>query len=157
MRFTVYSDLSTSLVQAFLFRIGKLNNMQGELWCKEREKKLTINEIGKSKGKISNPTSIKLAKMKDNLQHICVYNLVTSDFFNIMHPYYYLTKNEENSRTSSFEEGVPDVGQNVAHEPISYYYGQVLIGCPLKAYWAKGEFLGPHTCCRISPREHKYL
>ena len=50
-----------------------------------------------------------------------------------------------------------DVGQNVAHEPISYYYGQVVIGGPLKAYWAKGESLGHDTCCGISPRDHKYI
>ena len=103
------------------------------------KKKFTSNE---KRGRISNPNSMKLAKMKDNLQHIRVYNIVTSDFFNIMHPDYYLTKNKENSRTSSFEEVAPDVGQNVAHEPISYYYGTVLIGGPLKAYWAKGESLG---------------
>ena len=38
-----------------------------------------------------------------NLQHISVWNLGTSDIFNIIHRYE-LTKNEENSRTSSFEE-----------------------------------------------------
>ena len=47
----------------------------------------------------------------NSLQHICVWNLGTSDVFNIIHPYYYLTENEQNSRTSTFEEGAPDVGQ----------------------------------------------
>ena len=93
----------------------------------------------------------------NNLQHICAWNLGTSDIFNIIHPYYYLTENEENSRTSSFEEGAPDVGQIVAQEPIFHYYGQVLIGGPLNAYWARGASLGPDTFVIKSPWDHKYL
>ena len=89
--------------------------------------------------------------------HICVWNLGTSEFFNIIQHYYYHTKNQENSRMSSFEEGAPDVGHNVAQEPISFYYGQVLIGGPFKAYWALGESLGPDTFVRKSPRDHQYL
>ena len=51
----------------------------------------------------------------------------------------------------------PDVGQNVTNEPIFYYYGQVLIGGPFNAYWAKGASLGPDTFVRKSPSDHKYL
>ena len=54
-------------------------------------------------------------------------------------------------------EFLADVGHNVAHEPISFYYGQVLIGGPFKAYWALGESLGPDTFIRKSPRDHQYL
>ena len=50
-----------------------------------------------------------------------------SNIFHLSHHSIYLTENEENSRTSSFEEGAPNVAQNVAQEPIFYYYGQVLI------------------------------
>ena len=50
-----------------------------------------------------------------------------------------------------------DVGQTVAREPIFYYYGQVLIGGPFKAFWALGESLGPNTFVRKSPRDQKYL
>ena len=50
-----------------------------------------------------------------------------------------------------------DVGQTVAQEPIFYYYGQVLIGCPFKAFWALGESLGPDTSIRKSPWDQKYL
>ena len=54
-------------------------------------------------------------------------------------------------------EYVIDVAQNVAQEPIFYYYGQVLIGGPFKGFWALGESLGPDTSVRQSPRDHKYL
>ena len=97
------------------------------------------------------------AREHKNLQQICVWNLGTFDVFNIIHAYQYHTKIEENSRTSSFEEGAPDAGQNVAQEPISFYYGQVLIGGPFKASWALGESLGPDTFVRQSPRDHQYL
>ena len=50
-----------------------------------------------------------------------------------------------------------DVAQNVAQEPILCYSGQVHIGGLLKAYWAKGESLGPDRLCGISSRDHKYL
>ena len=50
-----------------------------------------------------------------------------------------------------------DVAQNKAQEPIFCYYGQVHIGGPLNAYWAKRESLGPNTYCGILPRDHKYL
>ena len=53
-------------------------------------------------------------------------------------------------------EGHTDVGQTVAQEPIFYYYGHVLIGGPLKAFWALGESLEPNTFVRKSPRDHKY-
>ena len=58
---------------------------------------------------------------------------------------------------ASFEEVAPDVGQNVAQEPIFYYSGQVLIGGPFKALWALGESIGPDTFFRQSPRDHKHL
>ena len=83
----------------------------------------------------------KLAKIKYNIEHISVWNLGTSDIFNIIHRYE-LTENEENSRTSSFEEGAPDVAQNITKEPIFCYSRQVHIGGPLNAYWADGESLG---------------
>ena len=49
------------------------------------------------------------------------------------------------------------VAQNVAQELNFCYSGQVLIECPLKAYWAKGETLGPNIFWQISPTDHKYL
>ena len=62
-----------------------------------------------------------------------------------------------NSRTSSFQEGAPDVGHTIAQEPSFYYYGPVLIEGPLTGYWALGESLGPDTFVRKSPRDHNYL
>ena len=50
-----------------------------------------------------------------------------------------------------------DVAQNAAQEPTLYYSGPIFIGGPLKAYWAKGESLGPDTSVRQSPRDHQYL
>ena len=50
-----------------------------------------------------------------------------------------------------------DAAQNVAQEPIFYYYGQVLIGGPFKGFWALRESLGPDTFVKQSPRDHKYL
>ena len=66
-------------------------------------------------------------------------------------------RNEGNSRTSLFQEGAPDVAQNIAHEPIFCYSGQVHIGGPLNAYWALGESLGRDTSVRKSPWDHQYL
>ena len=83
--------------------------------------------------------------------------LVPLSFFNIIQQYYYLTKNQENSRTSSFKEGALDASHNVAQEPISFYYGKVLIGGPFKAYWALGESLGPDTFVIKFSRDHQYL
>ena len=53
--------------------------------------------------------------------------------------------------------GVTDVAQNAAQEPTLYYSGPIFIGGPLKAYWAKGESLGPDTSIRQSPKDHQYL
>ena len=66
------------------------------------------------------------------------------------------------SRWSSFQAKMPrmwsiDVAHNAAQEPTLYYSGPIFIGGPLKAYWAKGESLGPDTFVRKSPRDHNYL
>ena len=71
--------------------------------------------------------------------------------------YHFLAESKANSRTSLFEEGASDVGQNVAQEPILYYSVLIYIGGPLNAYWAKGASLGPDTFVRKSPWDHKYL
>ena len=49
------------------------------------------------------------------------------------------------------------VAQNLAQEPIFYYYGQIYIGGSFKAFWAMGESLGSDTFIQKSPREYKYL
>ena len=72
-------------------------------------------------------------------------------------PYHFLADSKANSRTSLFEEGAPDVGQNVAQEPTLYYSGPIYIGDPLNAYWAKGTSLGLDTFVRKSPWDQKYL
>ena len=154
--FTVRRDVYTTRVEALLLQACMHNNMEEIKWWRERGKGVTTNDRWKCKEQISNATYRKLAKIEYNLQYISVCNLGTFDIFNIIHPYK-LTENEENSRTSSFEEGAPDVGQNVAQEPIFYYSGQVLIGGPFKALWALGESLGPDTFFRQSPRDHKHL
>ena len=71
--------------------------------------------------------------------------------------YHFLAESKANSRTSLFEEGASDVGQNVSQEPTLYYYGLIYIGGTLNAYWAKGASLGPDTFVRKSPWDHKYL
>ena len=50
-----------------------------------------------------------------------------------------------------------DVAQNIAQELIFYCYGEILIGGPLKAFWALGESRGPDTSVRKSPWDQKYL
>ena len=105
---------------------------------------------------------VRLEPSHSKQRSITTYNIYVAGIFvlltySILFTLIYLTENEENSRTSSFEEGAPDVGQNVTHEPIFYYYGQVLIGGPLNAYWAKGASLRPDTFVRKSPWDHKYL
>ena len=50
-----------------------------------------------------------------------------------------------------------DVAQNAAQESTLYYSGPIFIRGPLKAYWAKGESLGPDTYVRQSTRDHQYL
>ena len=52
---------------------------------------------------------------------------------------------------------VCDVAQNIAQELIFYCYGQILIGGPLKAFWALGESRGPDTSVKKSPWDQKYL
>ena len=39
--------------------------------------------------------------------------------------YHFLADSKANSKTSLFEEGPPDVGQNVAQEPTLYYSGPI--------------------------------
>ena len=78
----------------------------------------TRNDMRKCKGRTSNPTYKKLAKMKYNLLLKPVWNLGISKFFGISHLYYYLTENEDNFTTISFEEGAPDIAQNGAQVPI---------------------------------------
>ena len=109
MHFQVCCDVYTTRVQALLFQAWIYNNMEEVKWWRERGKGVTTNDMWKCKERISNPTYRKLAKIKYNLQHISVWNPGTSNIFNIIHRYE-LTENEENSRTSSFEEGVPDAG-----------------------------------------------
>ena len=72
-------------------------------------------------------------------------------------PYHFLADTKANSKMSLFEEGPPDVGQNVAQEPTLYYSGPIYIRDPLNAYWAKGASLGPDTFVRKSPWDQKYL
>ena len=45
-------------------------------------------------------------------------NLVISNTFNVSGIYEYFLTTSDNSRSSSFEEGVPDVPQYVVQEPI---------------------------------------
>ena len=60
-------------------------------------------------------------------------------------PYHFLAESKANSRTSLFEEGAPDVGQNVSHEPTLYYSGPIYIGitsyCVFKCYNG-GPYIG---------------
>ena len=74
--------------------------------------------------------------------------------FQLIHLPIHLIEHEENSRTSSFK-GPSDVAQKVAQEPIFHYSGQVNFGGPFKAFYAKGESLGPETLYRRLPRDHK--
>ena len=128
--FRIQSHLSTVWAKGCPCQAREHNIIQRENSCKAREKGVTRNDMWKCKEQISYPTYTKLAKMKYNLQHISARNLRNSEFFIIIHPYYYFTENEENSRTSSFEEGAPDVGQNVAQEPTLYYSAPIYIGGP---------------------------
>ena len=112
MHFQVRCDVYTTRVQALLFQAWIHNSIEEVKWWWERGKRVTTNDRWKCKERNSNPTYKKLAKIKYNLQHISVWNLNTSEIFNIIHCYE-LTENEENSRTSSFEEGAPDIGQNI--------------------------------------------
>ena len=57
------------------------------------------------------------------------------------HLYHYLTKNEDNSRASSFEEGESDVSQDGDQQPILDVAEQVHMGGLFKANWAKRESL----------------
>ena len=72
----------------------------------------------------------------------------------IMVPVHRYSPKHSNSRSLS---GTGDVGHNVAQEPISFHYGQVLIEGPFEAYWALGESLGLDTFVKKSPRDHQYL
>ena len=118
---------------------------------------MTTYDTAECKGRLCNPPYREMTKMIDGLQQNPFRNPCISNLFNFCHLSLYLPEHEENSRTSSFEEGAPDVAQNVAHELNFCYSGQVLIEGPLKAYRSKGESLGHDTFCGISPRDHKYL
>ena len=112
--FRIQSRLSTVWARGYPCPAREHNIIQREKSCKARKKRVTRNDMWKCKEQISYPTYTKLAKMKYNLQHISVRNLRNYEFFIIIHPYYYFTENQENSRTSSFEEGAPDVGHTAA-------------------------------------------
>ena len=96
---------------------------------------MTAYDTGECKGRLSNPPYREISKMIDYLQQNPL----------------------KNSRTSSFKEEAPDVAQNIAQELSFYCYGQILIGGPLKAFWALGESRGPNTSVRKSPWDQKYL
>ena len=111
MHLQTHSGLSTGVVGAFPLKAGEHNKIQEKSSCKEQGTRVTRKDIGKCKGKISNPTYKRLSKMIEDLQQNPLRNPCISNFFYMCHVYYYLTENEDHSRTSSFEEGAPDVGQ----------------------------------------------
>ena len=111
MHLQTHSGLSTGVVGAFPLKAGEHNKIQEKSSCKEQGTRVTRKDIRKCKGKISNPTYKRLSKMIEDLQQNPLRNPCISNFFYMCHVYYYLTENEDHSRTSSFEEGAPDVGQ----------------------------------------------
>ena len=118
IHFEVRNELYTIQVQAFLFQGWRHNNIEGEMWWKI---------MRKFKGRLCNPTYRKQSKMIDELLQNSFWTPCDANLFHLSHHSIYLTENEENSRTSSFEEGAPDAAHNVAQEPIFYCYGKFLL------------------------------
>ena len=111
MHLHIHSGLSTGVVGTFPLKAGEHNKIQERSSCREQGPRVTRKDIGKCKGKISNPTYKRLSKTIEDLHQNPLRNHCISNFFYICHLYYYLTENEDHSRTSSLEEGAPDVGQ----------------------------------------------
>ena len=99
------------MVGAFPLKAGEHNKIQERSSCREQVPRVNRKDIRKCKGKISNPTYKRLSKTIEDLHQNPLRNHCISNFFYICHLYYYLKENEGHSRTSSLEEGAPDVGQ----------------------------------------------
>ena len=79
---------------------------------------MTQKDMGKCNGRLCNQTYGKLSKTIEKLQQKPLWNACMTTLFYLSNLPLNLTEHEENSRTSSFEEGAPDLAQNVTQGPI---------------------------------------